>query len=162
MRIRRNVLIVLAVLAVTLIGLRIAAPYMIKNYLNASLTELEEYDGSVRDVDLHLWRGAYSIEGLRIVKTGGKQPTPFVDVERIDFSLDWRSLTQGALVIDGEFIRPNINLVQAKNKEQSQTGAEEDWPKRIQEMAPFRIDIDEVRVRDGRVTMRAPGIRAQG
>ena len=35
---------------------------------------------------------------------------------------------------------PNLNLVQAKDETQSQTGKEENWPDRLEELFPFRFN----------------------
>jgi hypothetical protein len=120
---------------------------------------MEAYDGHVEDVDMALWRGAYRVEGIRIVKTGAQQPTPFFSGDRVDFSVEWRSLLRGSLVAEGEFLRPNLNMVQARNEQQSQTGKEVNWPDQLEQMFPFRFNT--VRVKDATITFRAPGIRTQ-
>ena len=56
---------------------------------------LDSYDGHVDDIDLALWRGAYRIDGIRIVKTGAEHSTPFFSADRVDFSVEWRSLMRG-------------------------------------------------------------------
>lgn len=152
-------LIALAVLVVGLIGVRIALPSIIKDYVNDTLQAMAVYDGSVDDIDLHLWRGAYRIGGVRIVKTGAERPTPFFASDAIDFSVEWKILMRGSLVAEVEFVSPDLNLVQAKTDEASQLGTEVNWAERIEELFPFRFNT--VRVRDGRVTFTAPGIRMQ-
>ena len=82
------------------------------------LMALEAYDGHVDDIDIALWRGAYRIDGIRIVKTGARQSTPFFSGDRIDCSVEWRSLLRGSLVAEGTFFRPHVNLVQAENEQQ--------------------------------------------
>lgn len=159
MRPRNKTLLALTALAVALVALRAALPSVVKDYVNDKLDALETYDGVVEDVDLHLWRGAYRIDGVRIVKTGADQPTPFFSSEAVEFSVEWRSLVRGSLVAEGVFIRPDLNLVQAKSDEQSQLGKEVNWAERLEELFPFRFNT--VRVRDGRVTFTAPGIRTQ-
>ena len=149
----------IVVLVALLVAVRAALPSIVKDYVNDHLQGLEAYDGHVEDVDLALWRGAYRVDGIRIVKTGADQPTPFFSGDRVDFSVEWKSLLRGSLVAEGEFIRPNVNLVQARDERQSQTGKEENWPDRLEEFFPFRFNT--VRVKDGTVTFRAPGIRTQ-
>jgi uncharacterized protein YhdP len=156
---RDKLLIALAVLAVVLIALRVALPHMVKDYVNDTLQAMEGYDGSVDDIDMKLWRGAYRIDGIRIVKTGADQPVPFFSSDYVDFSIEWRSLARGSLVGEGVFVRPDLNLIQAKNEEESQLGGEVNWAERIGELFPFRFNT--VRVRDGRITFTAPGIRTQ-
>lgn len=159
MRRREKFLIAIAVLIVVLLGVRIALPSIIKDYVNDTLAEMPEYDGSVEDVDLHLWRGAYRIDGVRIVKTGAERPTRFFSATAIDFSVEWKSLLRGSLVSEGVFVSPDLNLVQAKTEKASQLGTEVNWAKRLEELFPFRFNT--VRVRDGRITFTAPGIRTQ-
>jgi hypothetical protein len=149
----------IVILVAVLVALRAALPSMVKDYVNDKLEAMEAYDGHVDDVDLALWRGAYRVDGMRIVKTGAKQPTPFFSGDRIDFSVEWRSLLRGSLVAQGTFLRPNLNLVQARNEQQSQTGKEVNWPDQLAKMFPFRFNT--VRVKDGTITFRAPGISTQ-
>ncbi|MGH8176368.1 MAG: DUF748 domain-containing protein [Steroidobacter sp.] len=156
---RNKILLAVGVLVIALIALRLALPSIVKDYVNDTLQALESYDGSVEDIDLHLWRGAYRVDGLRIVKTGSDQPTPFFSSDHIDFSIEWRNLLHGSLVAEGVFDRPDLNLVQAKSEEESQLGKEVNWAEQLGELFPFRFNT--VRVRDGRITFRAPGIRTQ-
>lgn len=156
MRRRDKWLIAVVVLIVALVAVRAAMPTVIRDVLNDQLQALEGYDGQVDDVDLALWRGAYGIDNIRIVKTGSGQPVPFFSGDRLDFSVEWRSLLRGSLVAEGVLQRPNINFVQGETKEQSQTGEGVNWADRFEELFPFRFNT--VRVHDGAITFRAPGI----
>lgn len=132
-------------------------PGFVKDYLNERLMALEAYDGHIADVDFALWRGAYRVHDIRIDKTGVKKATPFFSSNRIDFSIEWRSLLRGSVVAESILLGPKVNLVRAENKSQSQTGAGVNWPDLLEQMFPFRLNT--VRVVDGTVTFRAPGIR---
>jgi hypothetical protein len=157
MRRRDKWLIAVFVVIAVLVAIRAALPTVIRDYVNDQLQALEQYDGHVDDVDLALWRGAYGIDNIRIVKTGGEQPVPFFSADRIDLSVEWRSLMRGSLVAEGVFHGPNINFVQGETKEESQTGEGVDWGERLGEMFPFRFNT--VTVHNGTITFRAPGIR---
>lgn len=146
-------------LVLLLVALRLALPAIVKDIVNERLMALEHYDGHVMDVDIALWRGAYQLEGIRIVKTGADQPEPFFDGGRIDLSIEWKSLFRGKLVAESVFTRPNVNLVRADSERRSQTGTEENWRDALESLFPFRFNT--VKVVDGAVTFRAPGIRAQ-
>ena len=146
-------------LVILLVAVRLALPTIIKDFVNDRLMALEHYDGHVMDVDLALWRGAYRLQGMQIVKTGADQPTPFFDGEQIDLSIEWKSLFRGKLVAESVFTRPNVNLVKAETKQQSQTGTEENWRVALESLFPFQFNT--VKVFDGTVTFRAPGIRAK-
>jgi hypothetical protein len=156
---RNKIFLTVALVAIVLIAVRAALPYVVKDYVNDTLHRLQAYDGSVDDIDLALWRGAYRIDGLRIDKRGKQEPTPFFSSDRIDFSVEWRSLVQGSLVSEVVFIRPNLNLVQEKSPQESQLGKEENWQAQLEELFPFRFNTIELR--DGTVTFRAPGIRTE-
>ena len=156
MRRRDKWLIAVLVLVVVAVAIRAALPTLIRDRVNAQLQALEEYDGHIDDVDLSLIRGAYRIDNIEIVKTGSGQPVPFFSCERVDFSVEWRSLMRGSLVAEGQFFSPNLNFVQGKTKEQSQTGEGVNWAERIGELFPFRFNT--VRIHNGTITFTAPGI----
>ena len=119
------------------------------------LAALDSYDGHVGDIDIHLWRGAYSIDDIEIVKTGASRPVPFFRADRIDLSVEWRSLFRGSIVSEASFFGPEVNLVQGKTAADSQLGKEENWNARLEEMFPFRFNT--IDVTDGTVRFLAPG-----
>lgn len=159
MKRRYRYTIIVASIVLLLVALRIALPAIVRDQINSHLDALEGYDGHVDDVDIGLVRGAYSLSNIRIVKTGADQPTPFFSAERIDFAMEWRSLMHGKLVAAAAFYRPHLNLVQAQTDKESQLGKEVNWAQRLQQMFPFQFNT--VRIYDGVITFRAPGIRTQ-
>ncbi len=152
----RKWIIGVAAFVVLLVAGRIALPYVVEDYVNRRLAALEAYDGHVGDIDMHLYRGAYSIDDIVIEKTGAKRPIPFFSSRRVDFSIEWRSLLRGSIVSEVLFDGPELNLVQGKSKADSQLGEEENWNARLEEMFPFRFNT--VEVRDGTIRFLAPGI----
>lgn len=154
-----RILLTVGFIAALLIAIRATLPHAIEHYANLSLRDLEHYEGRIEDVDLFLWRGAYRIEGIRIVKRGATHDQPFFDVERVDFSVEWPSLLRGSIVSEALFVRPALNLVQDETPQASQTGEGEPWQDTLERLFPFRFNTIEVR--DGTVTFRAPGIRSQ-
>src|SRR5919108_2316520 len=153
---KRKLLVILLVVAGVLVAGRIALPFVVEQYVNRKLAALETYDGHVGDVDIHLWRGAYSIDGVEIVKRGAARPVPFFKAARVDFSVEWRSLLRGRIVSEAAFFAPELNLVQARSPESSQLGDEENWNRRLEELFPFRFNTIEVH--GGTVRFLAPGI----
>ena len=135
-----------------LIAFRAALPFIVKDYVNERLHAMNAYDGSVADVDMRLWRGAYRIDGLEIVKKGGRHPTPFLDSKRVDFSVEWHSLLQGSVVAEAHFYEPQLNLVQARSEKQEQLGNEENWHAKLEELFPFKFNT--VEVHGGAITFR--------
>lgn len=159
MRTRDKWLWSFAIVVVALVAARAALPYWLRDEVNRHLAAMPHYDGRVADVDVSLLRGAYRVEGLRLVKTGVKSSTPFLDSEAVDFSVEWRSLLHGRIVAECVMWRPDLNLVRAESKEDSQLGQGVNWGGTLEQAFPFRFNT--VRVHDGTITFRAPGIRAE-
>ncbi|MBV1808912.1 DUF748 domain-containing protein [Pseudomonas viridiflava] len=142
----------LAALVILLIGINIALPYLVRDYLNDKLADMGDYRGQVTDVDLALWRGAYRIKGLNIVKVDGKVPVPFVKAPTIELAVSWHSLWYDhAVVAEVLFIDPEINFVDGgNNKQASQTGQGTDWRTQLNKLLP--VTLNEVRIGNGRIT----------
>src|SRR5690349_20203561 len=101
---KRKTVIVLLAVALLLIAARVAMPYFVEDYANDKLASLDSYHGHVGDIDIHLWRGAYSIDDIEIVKTGASRPVPFFRADRLDLSVEWRSLFRGSIVSEASFL----------------------------------------------------------
>jgi len=136
---------ILLILAALLLGFRAALPYIVKNYVNRTLSRLDGYRGHVDDVDMHLWRGAYSVSGVNIVKTDGKVPVPFFAAKNIDFSVEWMGLFEGALVAKIEFDDPVINFVAGPSQSTTQVGVDKPWLSVIKDLFPLNINRFEVK-----------------
>jgi len=156
---RRKIVIALLAVVLLLVTGRVALPYLVEDLVNDRLAALDAYDGHVSDIDIHLWRGAYSIDGIEIVKTGASRPIPFFSTDRLNLSVEWRSLLRGSVVSEASFVRPEVNLVQGRNKADSQLGEGENWNARLEELFPFRFNTIEVN--DGTVRFLAPGIHTR-
>lgn len=131
---------VIFILATLVIGVRLALPSTIKAYVNRQLAKTPQYAGSIGDVDVHLWRGAYQIQNIAITKTDGQVPVPLFAARTLDLSLEWREIFHGALV--GEIIldRAEIHFVAGPTVEQTQTGEEGNWVKTVESLFPFKIN----------------------
>lgn len=143
----------LLVVVLLAMAARLALPSYLQRYVNRVLDQNPQYDGRVGEIDVHLWRGAYAIDDVKIVKTSQYVPVPFFDATRVEFTLDWDALFQGEL--RGRIImhNPKLNFVHGPSDEETQTGAGEDWLSMIDELYPFRIDKAEIR--NGEVHFRA-------
>jgi hypothetical protein len=149
----RRIGLVFAGLAVVLGAARIALPSFVHDYVTRTLDQNPLYAGRVGDVTIHLWRGAYSIEDVRISKRTGDIPVPFFSARRIDFSLEWPALRRGHLRGKVRMDGPEINFVDAAEKSNAQNGEGGPWLKMLRDLHPFRIDATEIH--DGRVRFRA-------
>ena len=155
----RKILVALLVIVAVLVAARLALPTLVKDYVNRQLAGLDSYVGHVGDIDIHLWRGAYSIDHIEISKKGAKRPVPFFESSKVDLSVEWRSLAHGRIVSEAEFYGPELNLVQGKGEGDTQLGDEENWNRRLEALFPFKFNT--VRVYDGTVRFLAPGIQTQ-
>ncbi len=142
----------LLVLAAALIVVRIMLPFWVRDYVNKTLSELEDYRGHVEEVDLALWRGAYKIREIKIVKTSGDVPVPFFSAPLIDLSVQWAALFHGSLVGEINFVKPQVNFVHAPSKEDSQVGLDEPWTQKVKELFPLKIN--RFTVDDGAIHFR--------
>lgn len=144
--------VILVVVFAGLVGVRLALPSFVRDYVNRTLDQNRHYDGRIGDVSLHLWRGAYSIEEVRVIKTTGSVPVPFFAAERLDLAIDTPALMQGRLVGHLLMDKPEINFVDADDESESQTGAGGPWLEILRDLYPFQINSTEVR--DGKVHFR--------
>jgi len=148
--------LILAIFLILLVGSLVAArlylPTYVLKYLNTELSQLNGYEGSVEDVDIHLYRGAYTIHKLVIRKKNGAIPVPFVDIASLDLSVEWRSLLHGRVVAEADVIEPVINFAVNKSGTVSQTGTEEDWSEKIKKLAP--IDFNRVNIHRGKLAYK--------
>jgi hypothetical protein len=150
---------VVLVVFVLLVAFRLILPYIVTRYVTKILSELEGYRGSVSDVDIHLYRGAYQIDSIRIFKIDGEKEIPFVDIPLTDLSIEWRAILDGELVGEITFKKPVLNFIAAKKSGEPFAGDEEsgdeqsgknvDWTEPVKKLMPFRIN--RLRVSDGKV-----------
>jgi hypothetical protein len=144
---------VLVVIVGLLVIARIALPSIVRRYVVAAINQDPVYQGEIGDVRLHLWRGAYSIDDVRIVKTTGAVPVPFFAAKRLDLEIEWPAVAAGEVVGRVMMQEPELNFVDAATEAETQTGAGGPWMKMIRDLFPFRINSAEVH--EGGVHFRA-------
>lgn len=135
------------------IAARLALPSMVREYVLRALDQNQNYAGTIGDVEVHLWRGAYSVDDVRIDKTTGAVPVPFFVAERVELALDTRALLRGHVVGQLVLQRPEINFVDDDDPARRQSGDGGPWLEVIRDLFPFRINT--ARVIDGQVRLRA-------
>lgn len=144
---RSKFVLVLLVLACLLLALRIALPYWLKSSVNNAIADLPNYGGGIADVDVALWRSSYQIHGLTIDKLDGGTAAPFLIVEELDLSLQWKALIRGRIVGEVVAYRPHVTFYQSEESEQ--LGKDVHWTKTLADLLP--ISINRFEVVDGRV-----------
>ncbi|MCA1751933.1 MAG: DUF748 domain-containing protein [Flavobacteriales bacterium] len=113
--------IVLIVGAVLLIGFRLALPSIAKNHINKQLDNMEGYHASIDGIGMRLYRGAFQIQGLRVVEEASTDTTiAMVELPHMEFSIDWGSLFDGRFVGEVFMDSPVLNLSKLKEEESKQ------------------------------------------
>ncbi|PZO79739.1 MAG: hypothetical protein DI626_11505 [Micavibrio aeruginosavorus] len=148
-RVRKTMIWTVVILIALLIAGRAYLPIWLKDHVNETLNNIDGYRGSVEDIDVALYRGAYTIHGLELFKIDKNIPVPFLDIRTIDLSLQWGALFHGEIVGDVTLDRPIINFARSSTGQTAQTGVETDWTKPIKELMP--LDINFVEINDGRI-----------
>jgi len=142
---------------VIILGIRIALPFYIENFLNNKLKDMNGYRGTIKDINLHLYRGAYVIDSLDFVKTTDSIPVPFISIKKIDLSLQWNALFKGEIVSELKFTNPEINFAKAKSKTKStksskQNGKGVNWAEKFAGFVP--VQINRVEIVNGKVAYK--------
>jgi hypothetical protein len=131
---------------------RTMLPSLVRDYVNRTLDRNPLYAGKVGEVQIHLWRGAYSILDVRISKTAGNVPVPFFAAQRVDFAVEWNALLHRRVVARVRMDQPEINFVVGPTGE-TQTGADGPWLQMIRELSPFKIN--SALIKNGSIHFRA-------
>ena len=136
---RALLIVFFGLVAVLAVG-RSILPWAVRNYVNRTLGRSPLYSGSIGDVRIHLWRGAYSIESIQLNKTTGNVPVPFFSAPKVDLAVQWKALWHGRVVGRVLLESPEINFVDSSSDADSQTGGGGAWLQIIQDLFPFMIN----------------------
>lgn len=128
------------VIVVLLVAVRIALPYGLKLYINSTLDSIPGYYGVIEDIDISLWRGAYQIEGVRLVKLKGSEREPLFSADEIDISVDWRAILEGRLVSKISLYEPKLLFIVRPSKSASQTSVDSSWQDKVKGLVPLEIN----------------------
>ncbi|KAA5546427.1 DUF748 domain-containing protein [Adhaeribacter rhizoryzae] len=132
--------IVLGIILLLLI-FRLALPGMVKHYVNKSLDELPGYNGRVADVDLHLYRGAYTLDELVLIEEKGNPKYPFLRIQRTSLAIEWKSVFKGRLVGEVLLENPQLNIVfSSGNKASGNEPTREHWTETVKDLMPITIN----------------------
>jgi len=131
-----------------LIAFRIALPYIVLNYVNKTLADIEEYYGHVEDIDIALIRGAYVIRDIELVKinkdSAATDTIPFFKSPTIDLSVEWKAIFKGSVVGEIKVDRPMLNFVAGKHKDEDVKQDTADFREVIRELMPLTINRFEI------------------
>ena len=139
------------VVVALVVAVRLALPYVILNYANKTLAELDGYNGHIEDIDLAIIRGAYKIDSIYInqVDSVTQKETPFLAASLIDMSIEWRALFKGSLV--GEVIveNPVVRFTKEKVEPKEVQQDSSDFKQVLEDLMP--LEINRLEFRNGRI-----------
>lgn len=138
--------LVLIGVSLIIIILWIFLPLIVLNYANKTLTTVKGFYGHIDDIDLHIFRGAYTLNRFYFNKIDPvtKKQIQFVKAQKIDLSIEWRALFQGTLVGKLIFYTPELiftkDIVELSDLEKNIT----DFGKLLKTFMPLHINRFEV------------------
>ncbi len=134
--------VALPLFVILLIG-RAMLPSAVRWYVNRVLAEDPVYLGTVGDIDVQLFRGAYVIRDVTVRRVAGSAPVPLFTAKSIDLAVKWSALLRGKVVGTVSIERPVLNFVDAPDADASQSGDSGPWLGILGELFPFRLDSGE-------------------
>ncbi len=144
--------IVILALTAVLIGVRLALPSIVRWQVNDILNQNPMYKGEIQDVQISLWRGAYSISGITLNKSTGNIPVPLFTAKTVDLSVQWSALFHGSFVGEIIIYDPELNFVDAADEAMGQAGSGP-WLTMISELFPLKIN--SMRIENGSARFHA-------
>lgn len=128
-------------------------PGFIRWYVNRVLDRNILYEGKIGDVTVNLWRGAYSISDVRLLKTTGNVPVPFIECKRLELAVQWSAILHGKIVGQVVMDQPQLNFVDSSDDSASQTGAGGPWLQTLTDLFPFKLN--SVQIHQGSIHFRS-------
>lgn len=132
---------IILIIVGALICVRVTMPFVVLHYVNQKLAALDGYYGHCDDIDLRLYRGAYVMNDVLIVKVDSKDTTDFFNCPRVDLSVEWRAIFQKKLVGEVEFEKPVVKYIMGRNIGQGALKADTvNFIGLVDEFMPIRVN----------------------
>ena len=148
----RKLLWPLAVLLLALVVLRLLLPGWVHHYLDGRIARMGTYHGSLSEVNLHIWRGSYTIENLRVEKLGAPASEPFLLSPRTEITVSFAALLHGRLRGNVDFYDATVNFIDGRTESERQLGKGVNWSNELNILIP--VEVDRIRVHNGTITFR--------
>ncbi len=151
----------LIAIAALLIGLHIALPFLIKNRLNKALNNIDGYSGHVDRVGVNLFRGGMQVYELFIYEKASLDTTiPIVDLQKLDFSLEWKSLFKGRFVGEAYLDSLIVNFTRRNDAALEDTTKGRDYLlEQIRQLNPITLNVFEIR--GGEIAFKDPSSKPE-
>ncbi|CAL65036.1 DUF748 domain-containing protein [Christiangramia forsetii] len=143
---KKKRIIIPLIILLLLIGARLYLPIWAKGYINKVLADIPGYYGQVDDIDISLYRGAYTINGMYLNKVDAETQIPFLNFPETDISVEWNALFNGAIVAEITMNSPEVIYVLEDQKTTSneEAASVDDWTNALKDIVPLEINHFEV------------------
>jgi hypothetical protein len=143
----------LLVIAIILLAFRLYLPYFLINYVETQVNKIPEYRVKIPDLDVHLWRGAYTIINLQLWRIDKHIPVPFFSAKTIDLSVEWEALLQGSFVAKIVINEPVINFVIDEKGKNDQLSLDDQWLNIVKTLFP--LNFNSITIHNGDIYFRS-------
>jgi hypothetical protein len=140
----RRTFIAIGIVMIVLLLIRLVLPWALERGINGRLSRIPGYQGHVEHIAVSLFRGAYSLHNVRVLKSNGGVPEPFFSAQEIDFSVAWRQLFHRQIVSDIHIDNAEVNIVKGTSAETSQTEVDRRWQDVVKDIFPIDITYLEI------------------
>ena len=154
-RFSSKVLLVVFLVFVVLLIVRLLIPPVGVWYANKRLREIPGFTGHVKDIDLRLLRGWYTVGGVGVYMLDTTKTEPVLQAHGISFHLLWSALVHRKIVGEAFLSHPKVSIFERmlKPKEKAPAG-QKPIPKPpvnvvFKKLVP--INIDEFALQDGEI-----------
>ncbi len=153
LRYQRRILVAAVFVLILVMAVYVAAPYLIKNYLNDNvLRDMGDYQGHVEDVDVNLLRGSYALRDVYMYRKEGNSEIPFFYVDSFFIALSWDALIEGEILVSARLVDPEVNFLDAEQEQNRQTGKGTNWLRVFEETLP--TTLHELEISNGSITFQ--------
>src|SRR5437763_16132556 len=80
----RRISALFVALLILLVAARMALPTVLRRYVNHTIDQNPLYEGEIGTIEVHLYRGAYTIDDVRLLKRTGNVPVPLFAAKKVD------------------------------------------------------------------------------
>lgn len=146
---RKKRYIIPLIILLLLIGFRMFLPIWVRHHTNKVLSEIPGYTGNVDDIDIKIFRGGYTINGMSFKKTESQSEILLLKIPKVEISVDWESVYEGKIASKIILHTPEINFVSEDWKDNIEKTKTEDWKKAWTDLA--YLDINHVEIHNGKI-----------
>ncbi len=144
-----NILILIVVVLI----IRLSLPYAILHYAEYRINQIPDYQVSIDDVSLQLYRGSCTFYNIQLNKRNANIPVPFFSASSISLAVDWPALLKGHLAAELILNQPVLNLVTDTKKQAEELTIDQQWQTAVNGLIPFKIN--RILIKDGSLHFRS-------